>query len=93
MYGSELVEGTARIIEARLKREVAEGKIVDFWRTDRGYELVRLEALNGRENKVCWGWEGILSDMPLLLPLVLNFLTEQALPHAWNCAGLPEPEE
>ena len=49
---AELVEGTARIIEARLKREVAEGKIVDFWRTDRGYEFIRLEALNGRENKV-----------------------------------------
>jgi hypothetical protein len=50
---AELVEGTARIIEARLKREVAEGKIVDFWRTDKGYEVIRLEALNGRENKVC----------------------------------------
>ena len=50
----ELVEGTARIIEARLKREVAEGKIVEFWRTDKGYEVIRLEALNGRENKVCW---------------------------------------
>jgi chromosome segregation ATPase len=48
---TELVEGTARIIEARLKREVAEGKIVDFWRTDKGYEVIRLEALNGRENK------------------------------------------
>ena len=50
---AELVDSTARIVEARLKREVAEGKIVDFWRTDRGYELIRLEALNGRENKVC----------------------------------------
>ena len=49
---AELVDSTARIIEARLKREVAEGKIVDFWRTDRGYEVIRLEALNGRENKV-----------------------------------------
>ncbi|CAI8046656.1 Disks large homolog 1 [Geodia barretti] len=48
---TELVDSTARIIEARLKREVAEGKIVDFWRTDRGYEVIRLEALNGRENK------------------------------------------
>ena len=49
---TELVEGTARINEARLKRDVAEGKIVDFWRTDKGYEVIRLEALNGRKNKV-----------------------------------------
>jgi hypothetical protein len=48
---TELVEGAARITEARLKREVGEGKIVDFWRTDRGYEVIRLEALNERENK------------------------------------------
>ena len=50
---SEFVKSvTTHITEARLKRDVAEGKIVDFWRTDRGYEVIRLEALNGRENKV-----------------------------------------
>ena len=48
---TELVEGTARINEARLKRDVAEGKIIDFWRTERGYEVIRLQALNARENK------------------------------------------
>ena len=52
LFATELVEGAARITEARLKREVGEGKIVDFWRTDSGYEVVRLEALNERENKV-----------------------------------------
>ena len=54
MLHTELIEGTARITEARLKREVADrnSKIVDFWRTERGYEVIRLEALTGRENKV-----------------------------------------
>ena len=52
VFTAELVEGAARITEARLKREVGEGKIVDFWRTDRGYEVIRLEALSERENKV-----------------------------------------
>lgn len=49
-----MVENTAppRITEARLKRETLEGKLVDFWRTERGYEIIRLEALNGKENKV-----------------------------------------
>lgn len=49
-----MVENTAppRITEARLKRETLEGKLVDFWRTDKGYEIIRLEALNGKENKV-----------------------------------------
>ena len=51
---TEMVENTAppRITEARLKRETLEGKLVDFWRTERGYEIIRLEALNGKENKV-----------------------------------------
>lgn len=47
-----MVEGTARITEARLKREVGEGKIIDFWRMDGGYSVIRLEALYERENKV-----------------------------------------
>ena len=49
---TELVEGTARITEARLKREVGEGKIIDFWRREGGYAVIRLDALNERENKV-----------------------------------------
>jgi len=47
-----VVEGTARITEARLKREVGEGKIIDFRCTEEGYEVIRLEALNAKENKV-----------------------------------------
>ena len=48
----QVVEGTARITEARLKREVGEGKIIDFRCTEEGYEVIRLEALNVKENKV-----------------------------------------
>ena len=48
----QVVEGTARITEARLKREVGEGKIIDFRCTEEGYEVIRLEPLNVKENKV-----------------------------------------
>ena len=48
----QVVEGTARITEARLKREVGEGKIIDFRCTEEGYEVIRLGALNVKENKV-----------------------------------------
>ena len=46
------MEGTARITEARLKREVGEGNIIDFRRVEDGYEVIRLDAINGKENKV-----------------------------------------
>lgn len=48
----DIVEGMARITEARLRRDVSEGKIVDFQRSNGGFEVIRREALNGHESKV-----------------------------------------
>ena len=42
----------ARITEARLRREVSEGKIVDFRRSDGGFDVIRKEAMNRQETKV-----------------------------------------
>ena len=50
------MEGVARITEARLRRDVSEGRIVDFQRSDGGFEVVRREALNGHESKVRQQW-------------------------------------
>ena len=50
---TELVEGTARITEARLNREQSEGKIIDYWRDgDSGYRLISYDAINCKEAKV-----------------------------------------
>jgi len=48
---TDTVEGMARITEARLRRDVSEGKIVDFQRSNVGFEVIRREALNGHESK------------------------------------------
>jgi len=47
----------ARITEARLRRDVSEGKIVDFQRSNGGFEVIRREALNGHESKVSQPWQ------------------------------------
>ena len=49
---SDTVEGVARITEARLKREVSEGKIIDFQRSEVGFDVIRAEAMNSKQNKV-----------------------------------------
>lgn len=47
------VDGVARVNEVRLKREATEGKIIDFWRTEQGFEFIRADAISSKENKVC----------------------------------------
>ena len=44
--------GVPRLTEVRLKRDVSEGKIVDFWRSEAGFDVIRIEAINGKERKV-----------------------------------------
>ena len=46
------MEEVARVTEARLKRDVSEGKIVDFWRTEDGFEFIRTDAISTKESKV-----------------------------------------
>lgn len=46
------VEGVARLTEARLRRDVTEGKIVDFRHIEGGFEVVRVEAITQTQNKV-----------------------------------------
>ena len=52
---SDTVEGVARITEARLKREVSEGKIIDFRRSEVGFDVIRIEAMNSKQNKASDG--------------------------------------
>ncbi len=49
---SDRIEGAVRLTEARLRRELTEGKIIDFIRTDGGFEVIRLDAIKSRRNKV-----------------------------------------
>ena len=51
-HPTDTVEGMARITEARLRREVSEGKIVDFRRSDGGFDVIRKESMNRQETKV-----------------------------------------
>ena len=52
-FYSDNVEGVVRLTEARLRRDLSEGKIVDFRRSDSGgFEVVRVEAITGPKNKV-----------------------------------------
>ena len=51
----DTVEGVARVTEARLKREVSEGKIIDFRRSEVGFDVIRMEAMNSKQNKVSAG--------------------------------------
>lgn len=46
------IEGVSRLTEARLRRDVTEGKIVDFRHVEGGFEVVRMEAVTQTENKV-----------------------------------------
>ena len=49
----EILEGTARITEARLNREQSEGKILAYERVkDFGYKVISYEAINCKEAKV-----------------------------------------
>ena len=49
----EMLEGTARITEARLNREQSEGKILAYERVkDLGYKVIPHEAINCKEAKV-----------------------------------------
>ena len=48
----DTVKGIAWITEARLKREVSEGKIIDFQRSEVGFEILRIEAINSKQTKV-----------------------------------------
>ena len=52
---SDTVEGVAQITEVRLKREVNEGKIIDFQRSEVGFDVIRMEAMNSKLNKVSDG--------------------------------------
>ena len=52
LLSSDFVEGAVRLTEARLRREVTEGKIVDFRRVEGGFEIMRVEAVSGAKNKV-----------------------------------------
>ena len=48
----------ARLTEARLRREVSEGKLLDFRRVDSGFEVIKLAAIS--KGKVRW-----ISSFPL----------------------------
>lgn len=43
---TEAVDGVARLTEARLRREVSEGKLLDFRRVDSGFEVIKLAAIS-----------------------------------------------
>ena len=42
----------ARLTEARLSRELAEGKVIDFRRTETGFEVIRISAITDTKHKV-----------------------------------------
>lgn len=58
---AEVVDGMARITEVRLRRELSEGKLLDFRQVDSGFEVIKLVAI--RKVKVRW-----TSILPLTPP-------------------------
>ncbi len=46
------IEGVVRLTEARLRRDLSEGRIVDFRHIDGGFEVVRVEAITQTKFKV-----------------------------------------
>ncbi len=51
----EYVQGVARLTEARLSRDMAEGRVIDFRRSEStGFEVIRTTAITETRHKVMY---------------------------------------